>query len=741
MIKRIIGLKYSQIPEEDLKQFPCKLVQGPHDSILLEVLYREEIVQFTPVQVLAMIFSKLGQYVEAEELSVKLCDVVIAIPVYFLDVQRRAVLQAAKIAGFNVIRLVNDVCAAAAEYGIYKDIPENTVSNIAFVDVGHADTTVSIVELKHDQVRVVANAYDRSLGARDFENLLVDHFVEEIKKKYNMDVRSNTKALVRLQRETEKLKKVLSANPIGQLRIECLMNEKDVSLQIHRDEFEEMSKSLHSRFQLPVRKALADSKLELKDISAVEIFGGGSYIPAMRNIIAEVFQVQPRQTLNAAECIARGAAIIAGMMSTSMHLAKKFTVVDAIQFPINIGWVSKDANAMDVDSDSTAANKFSLVFKKFDPTPNTKLLTFSRSGDFDLYASYADPSELPANTDSLLGKFTISNVPKKDKVSIKVKVRHDVHGIVNIETAQVVEEIEYEEQEEIVEEAPAQTEQKTEQPQEAQADQQQQAPQQPKEKKYRTVKKKKTVSTNLPVHYSVPEYSEQDIKNFISKEQEMLRNDKEVSDTAEAKNAVEAYIYQMKDKIFDEDALGKYVDEQSRDEFDNILSEAEMWLYGEGEEATKDQSQKKLQELKKYGDPIENRKKEEAERPAAVNSLLNTIQEHVDFVNSQDEKYAHISAEDRQKVAEKINEIRSWFDVELAKQSKLTSTQNPSLTLYNVNLKNNELRSFARPIINKPKPAPPKEEPKKEEPKKEEAPTSEQKPNEQQNESADKMEE
>lgn len=717
LIKRIIGLKYSQIPESELQQFPCKIVQGPNDTVLIEVLYREEIVQFTAVQLLAMIFSKLAQYVEAEDISVKGCDTVIAIPVYFLDVQRRAVLQAAQIAGFNVIRLVNDVCAAAAEYGIYKDIPENSTSNIAFVDVGHADTTVSIVELKNDQVRVLANAFDRSLGARDFENILVEHFIVEIEKQYKLDVRSNTKALMRLQKECEKLKKILSANPIGQLRIECLMNDRDVNLQIHRDDFEQMCKSLHSKFQIPVKAALADSKVELKDIASVEIFGGGSYIPAMRSIISEVFQQQTKQTLNAAECVARGAAFVAGMISTSMHLAKKFTVVDAIQYPINLGWVSASKDAMEVDSETTGPNKFSLVFKKFDPTPNTKLLTFNRAGEFDLFAVYADPADLPANSNPQIGQFTISGIPAKES-KIKVKVRHDIHGIFTVESAQLVEEIEVEEQEEIKDEVPPQAEQPTTQAEPTADKPQEQSAPVTQEKKYRTIKKKKTIHTDLQVTSRVPEYNQAQIRDFINKEQEMLRADKEVAETAEAKNAVESYIYLMKDKIFD--SLAEYVDDQSRDEFDNLLSEAEQWLYGEGEEATKEQSTKKLAELKKYGDKIEYRKKDSDERPEAINGLLSAVKEYEDFVNSTDDKYAHIGAEDRQKVAEKVNEIKSWLQTESEKQSKLSLTQDPYLTVYNLNLKTNELRSFARPIVNKPKPAPPKEEPKKEAPKQQE---------------------
>jgi heat shock protein 4 len=730
LIKRLIGMKYSQIPKDELVQFPCKIVQGVNDTILIEVLYREEIVHFNPVQILAMMLTQLGKYVEAEGISVKNSDTVIAIPVHFLDVQRRAVLQAARIAGYNVVKLVNDVCAAAVEYGIYKELPENQVFNVAFVDVGHANTTVSIVELKHDQVKVLANAFDSNLGAREFEQILIDHFIEEIKSKYNLIVRPGTKPYMRLQKETEKLKKVLSVNPVVQLRIECFMEDKDINFQITRDQFEEMTKSLHHRFEIPVRQALADSKVNLKDISSVEVFGGASYIPALRQIISDVFQQPTKTTLNATETVAKGSAIIAGMLSTTMHLAKKFTVVDAIQFPINLGWVpTKNNEAMDVDTGDTIPHeqiKHSLIFKKFDPTPNTKLLTFKKSSDFDLFLAYAESEALPRGSDVLLGHYTVTNIPKRDEpVTVKVTVRHDTHGIASVVSAQMVEEVEVEEKEEIKEEPkkveePKKPEEQQQPPTQEQAPQQQptevktEAPApQAEEKKYRIVKKKRIMKTDLPIISRVPQFSEQEIAEFIQQEERMILIDREIAATEEARNAVEAYIYSMKEKIFDEDTLGKYVDESTRDHFDQVLSEAEAWLYGEGAEATKEQSQKKLQELKKFGDPIENRKREAEERVVVLNNLLSTIQEYENFINSTDEKYAHIGQEDRQKVADKIAEIRNWLSIEMDKQSKLKDYQDPTLTVYNLNLKLNELRGFVRPIMNKPKPAPAKEETKK----------------------------
>jgi len=720
LIKRLIGLRYSEIPASDLEQIPCKITQGPNDSVLAEVEYKGEKCQFTPVQILAMMFTQLGKYVEAEELSVEHCDVVIAIPVHFLDAQRRAVLQAARIAGLNVVKLVNDACAAAVEYGIYKDLPENQAFNVAFVDVGHADTTVSIVELKHDQVKVLANAFDRFLGARDFEQILVNFFIDEVARVYGMDVRSNHKALMRLQKECDRLKKILSVNPVVQLRIECFMNDKDINLQITREQFEKMAESLHARFEVPVRKALADCKIDPKSISSVEVFGGASYIPALRHIISEVFQQPVKTTLNATETIAKGAAITAGMMSTSMHLAKKFAVVDSIHFPISCGWVpaAQTGDAMDIDAGEGVVDaptlKSSLVFKKFDPTPNTKMLTFKRSSDFDLYLTYAEQEDLPQGTNPIIGRFTISKVPKRDTpLNVKVTIKHNTHGIVGIVEAHAVEEIEVEEQEEIKEEpAPA-----TEQPAantEAEA-KDNAAPAQPAEKKYRTVKKKKTIRTDLVVTPHVQELSEKEIAQFIGVEQKLRAADREVAETEEAKNAVEAYIYQMKDKIFDEDALGKFVEESARDEFEGVLTSAEDWLYDEGEFATKQQSQQKLAELQKIGNPIENRKREYQERPTAINHMLDAIQEYKDFVTSTDERYSHISQEDRAKVANKIAETEEWLRENMNKQSSLKDTQDPILTVYNINLKTNELRSFARPIVNKPKPVPPKEEPKKEE--------------------------
>lgn len=725
-IKRLIGLTYSQAEAEgELKNYACKVTQGPNDSILLEVTYLGEKRQFTPIQILAMTFGKLIDYVE-KECGIRAMDCVIAIPGYFTDIQRRHVLQAAEVAGIHCIRLINDTTAAALEYGIYKELEETPV-NIAFVDVGHGDTTVSVVQLSKGNLKVVASAFERHLGAGHFEDVLVQHFAKQIQEKYKIDPLSNPKGNSRLRKECERLKKVLSANPQAIMRVESIMNDIDVQFNFTREEFEKLSEDLLKRFEVPVQKALTDSKLQLSDLHSVELIGGGSYIPSLKNIISTIFQKNVSTTLNSMESIARGSAIQAAMISPSFHLARQITVTEAVPYPVSVGWVANPSSkdSMDTASDEVVEtgnqviNKTSPMFKQYEGTPASKILTFPRNKDFELFALYTDVESLPPKTNNLIGKFTVVGVPEKNSTGgptkVKVKVRHNLHGIFQVEEAHTVEEVEVDVEEEVPEE-----EEKKDEKTDKKDDKKE------KKKQTRVVKRKKTITHKLQVKEEIAGLaSAETIKKYIEEEKKMANADRSVRETAEAKNDVESYIYAMRDRIIDGGDLYAYIDPKGRQDLNQLLDDTENWLYGEGEEATKDQSKEKLWALKKQGDAAEIRIREEAGRPAAVDSVLIAIEEYKQFIQSQEEKYAHIAQSEKDKVAEKVTETQQWLKGEQEKQSKLAKHDNPSLTIAALQTKEKELRNLAKPIVSTP--VPKKEEPKPEEKKPE---TTEAKPEE-----------
>lgn len=328
-IKRFIGRKFSD-PElqRDIQTLPFNVTEGPDGFPLIHARYLGEQKVFTPTQILGMVLSNLKGIAE-KNLNSAVVDCCIGIPVYFTDLQRRAVLDAATIAGLHPLRLIHETTATALAYGIYKtDLPENDQLNVAFVDVGHASMQVCIAGYRKGQLKILAHSFDRSLGGRDFDEVLFQHFAEKFKEEYKINVLENARACLRLRAACEKLKKVLSANPVAPLNIECLMDEKDVKGIIKREEFEEISVPILERVKSPLQKALADAGLNVEDIHSVEVVGSGSRVPAILKILTEFFGKEPRRTMNASECVARGCALQCAILSPTFKV-RDFQVFDS----------------------------------------------------------------------------------------------------------------------------------------------------------------------------------------------------------------------------------------------------------------------------------------------------------------------------------------------------------------------------------------------------------------------------
>lgn len=315
-VKRLIGSKFSEPDtQHELQMLPFKTSEAPAGGILIHLKYLGSTHTFTPVQIMAMLFAHLKDITE-KNLEMPISDCVIGIPSYFTELQRRAYLSAATIAGLKPLRLMHDCTATALSYGIYKsDLSSTGPTYVAFIDIGHCDTQVSIASFEVGQMKILSHTFDRSLGGRDFDEALFHHFAAQFREKYKIDVYSNVKACIRLRNACEKLKKILSANPEAPLNIECLMDEKDVKGFIKREEFEKLTSRLLERIIIPCNKALADAGLTIDKIQSVELVGSGSRIPAITRLLASTFRREPRRTLNASECVARGCALQCAMLS------------------------------------------------------------------------------------------------------------------------------------------------------------------------------------------------------------------------------------------------------------------------------------------------------------------------------------------------------------------------------------------------------------------------------------------
>ncbi|GJP56806.1 hypothetical protein CLOM_g15853 [Closterium sp. NIES-68] len=744
-IKRMIGRKFAD-PEvqKDLSMFPFRCSEGPDGEILVHVMYMNEPRTFSPTQLLAMVLSGLKAIGE-KDLGSKITDCVIGIPVYLTDSQRRAYLDAATIAGLHPLRLMHEPTATALAYGIYKtDLSETEPLNIAFVDIGHSTMQVSIVAFKKGQLKVLAHAFDRSLGGRDFDEVLFNHFVDECKRAHKLDIPSNARACLRLRTACEKLKKVLSANPESPLHVECLMDEKDVTGFLKRDHFEELAKPILERVKAPCQRALLESGLTIDQIAAVELVGSGSRVPAILKILAEFFGKEPRRTMNASECVARGCALQCAMLSPAFKV-REFEVHDTYPFAIALSW--KQASAAGAASaegaegggEEAAAQPNQVVFCKNNPLPSSKLLTFYRTEAFTIDAFYANPEDQTVGANVRIGTFTVGPfAPSRpdSKPKLKVKIRLNLHGILSVESATLLEEEEVEvPAKKDAAPPPAAAADAAGAPMEAEAgaaaagdaaagdakmdDAAAAAAAQPA--KPEMVKKKKTKKTDVPIEaHLVGGLPAATLQQLVEEEFAMALQDRVMEETKEKKNAVESYVYDMRNKLHDK--LAPYATEAEKEKVLARLQETEDWLYEDGESESKGVYSAKLEELKRLADPIENRLREEEARGPALKSLQYCIGSFREAALSTDALYEHIDPKEKAQVVEECNKAEMWLRDLMFQQQKLGKKDNPVLLAADLRKKAETLDRFCKPIMTKPKAAPkpapePKPEPAAEAPK------------------------
>ncbi|PPD95646.1 hypothetical protein GOBAR_DD07345 [Gossypium barbadense] len=726
-IKRLIGRQFSD-PElqRDIKSLPFNVTEGPDGYPLIHARYLGEMRTFTPTQVLGMVFSNLKSIAE-QNLKAAVVDCCIGIPVYFTELQRRAVLDAATIAGLHPLRLIHETTATALAYGIYKtDLPENDQLNVAFVDIGHASMQVCIAGFKKGQLKILAHSFDRSLGGRDFDEVLFHHFSAKFKEEYKIDVSQNARACLRLRAACEKLKKVLSANPEAPLNIECLMDEKDVRGFIKREEFEQISAPILQCVKAPLEKALADAGLAVGDVHMVEVVGSASRIPSILKILTEFFGKEPRRTMNASECVGRGCALQCAILSPTFKV-REFQVNESFPFPISLSWKGSVPDAQNGE-----AEQEQLVFPKGNPIPSVKAVTFHKTSTFSVDVQYSDVSDLQAP--AKISTYMIGPFPtlRSEKPKLKVKVRLNLHGIVSVESATLLEEEEVEvpvSKEPAKEDAKMETDEKpndTSAPGANETDVNMQdakgtaeaagvengVPQsgdKPVQMETDTkveAPKKKVKKTNVPVAELV--YGAMvsgDLQKAVEKEFEMALQDRVMEETKDKKNAVEAYVYDMRNKLCDK--YHDFVTASDKEELMAKLQETEDWLYEDGEDETKGVYIAKLEELKKQGDPIEERYKEYSERGTIIDQLAYCINSYREAAMSNDTKFDHIELAEKQKVLNECVEAEAWLREKKQQQDQLPKYATPVLLSADVRKKAEALDRFCRPIMMKPKPAKP----------------------------------
>ncbi|XP_058768373.1 heat shock 70 kDa protein 16-like [Vicia villosa] len=669
-IKRFIGRRFSDPDmERDLKMLPLETSEGPDGGVLIHLKYLQRDQTFTPVQIMSMLFAHLKTMTE-KDLEAPVSDCVIGIPSYFTDLQRRAYLDAARIAGLKPLRLIHDCTATALSYGIYKtNFQSEGFTYVAFIDIGQCDTQVCIAGFQSRQMKVLSHTFDRSLGGRDFDEVLFTHFAEKFKEQYSIDVYSNAKACLRLRAACEKLKKVLSANPEAPLNIECLMDEKDVKGFITREEFESLASGLLERISKPCSQALLEAGLNAEKIVSVELVGSGSRIPAVSTLLTSLFKREPSRKLNASECVARGCALQCAMLSPTYRV-RDYEVQDISPFSYGL---ASDEGPISVGSNG-------VIFPKGQYIPSTAVLRLQRTSFFQLEAFYPNQYELPPGTFPKISSFMIGPLPEShsSNTTVKVRVQLNLHGIFSIESATLIVDhaddnhsnydamdvdhvSETSDSSNFVANGAEDSTNKSDSPQSS-------ADYSRKDK----AKRKLPIPVNENIYGGM---TMAEISEAHEKELQLAQQDRAVELTKEKKNTLESYVYETRSKLFN--AYRSFASDQERDDISRSLQETEDWLYEDGDDETENAYTSKLEDLKRLVDPIENRYKDDEERAQAIKDFSALVSDIHHFAGS-------LPPQEKELVINEINKAVQWLTEKKQQQDSYPKNRDPILWSSNI---------------------------------------------------------
>lgn len=411
-IKRFMGRRYSEV-EAERQMVPFKVVPGKNEMAVVEIEGR----QYTPEEISSMVLAKIKKDIEAY-LGEEVRDAVITVPAYFNDAQRNSTKIAGEIAGFNVLRILNEPTAAAIAYGVDKK-QEGT---ILVWDLGGGTFDVTVLRMREGVYEVKATNGDTHLGGDDWDEVLANYIADEFQKANGIDLRKDPQALQRLREAVEKAKCELSTVMQTSISLPFITSDqtgpKHLDMTITRAKFEELTRHLVERMVKPFEQALKDAQLKVEDIDDIILVGGSTRMPMVQDLIRRLTGKEPRKGINPDEVVAVGAAIQAAVL-TGQH--KGIVLVDVT--PLSVG-VETQGGVMNV------------MIPRNTPIPYKHTEIYTTAHDFQTSVEIKIlQGERPLARDNrLLGVFHLEGIPPAPKGIPRIEVTFDVdaNGILHV---------------------------------------------------------------------------------------------------------------------------------------------------------------------------------------------------------------------------------------------------------------------------------------------------------------------